>query len=64
MLDGQGRALAVTSVLTFTAGLTLTPVTNGVVNLDMALEYAMDNGFINRGVSLLTWSEFSPPGFL
>ncbi|QQD18094.1 trypsin-like peptidase domain-containing protein [Spongiibacter nanhainus] len=64
VLDGQGRALAVTSVLTFTAGLTLTPITNGVVNLDMALEYAMDNGFINRGVSLLTWSEFSPPGFL
>lgn len=62
VLDGQGRALAVTSVLTFTAGLTLTPITNGVVNLDMALEYAMDNGFINRGVSLLTWNEFAEPG--
>lgn len=64
VLDGEGRALAVTSVLTFTLGLTLTPVTNGVVNLDRALEYAMDNGFINRGVSLMVWGESSPPGFL
>ena len=51
-------ALAVTSVLTFTVGLTLTPVTNGVVNLDRALEYAMDNGFVDPGIGLMVWEVF------
>ena len=62
VLDSQGRALAVTSVLS--VGLQLDPVRNGVVNLDRALRYAKGNGFVGKGLSLLTWSDFRPRGEL
>ncbi len=62
ILDSQGRALAVTSVLS--VGLRADPLRNGVVNLDRALRYAKDNGFIHRDIGLLTWSDFRPDGSL
>lgn len=62
VMDANGRALAVTSVLTFS--LSQNPVSNGVVNLNKALNYAKEHGFINAGVSLMTWSEFSVSGGL
>jgi hypothetical protein len=62
VLTANGRALAVISVIA--AGFGLTPVTNGVVNLDMALRYAIDGSFINRGTKILTWDDFRPAGDL
>jgi len=57
-----GKALAVTSVLS--VGLTVNPVNNGVVNLERALKYAKDGGFINASTTLLTWADFYSAGDL
>lgn len=62
VLDGAGRALAVTSVLS--AGLSINPLRNGVVNLDKALSYAKQHGFIQQGVQLMTYEDFSAAGDL
>ncbi|MBM7421902.1 S1 family peptidase [Spongiibacter marinus] len=62
VLDSQGRALATTSVLS--VGVRLDPLRNGVVNLDRALRYAKDNGFVDKGLSLITWPDFRPGGDL
>lgn len=64
VLTGDGRALAVINTfgLVFGTGNLLSPpVRGGAVNLDMALQYAKDNGFIQPGVSLLTWADFTRP---
>ena len=62
VLDAAGRALAVTSVLS--AGLSVNPLRNGVVNLDKALSYAKQHGFIQQGVQLMTYEDFSAAGDL
>ncbi|MFT5887419.1 MAG: hypothetical protein ACI9BO_000225 [Zhongshania sp.] len=62
VLTANGRALAVINVIT--AGFGSALVTNGVVNLDMALRYAIDGSFINRGTKILTWDDFRPAGDL
>lgn len=62
VLDSQGRALAVTSALS--AGVRADPLRNGVVNLSRALAYAKEHGFIDQGVSLLTFEQFDPEGGL
>lgn len=62
VLDGAGRALAVTSVLT--AGVSINPLRNGVVNLNKALNYAKQHGFIQQGVTLMAYDEFSAAGDL
>lgn len=62
VLDSQGRALAVTSALS--AGVRVDPLRNGVVNLSRALAYAKEHGFIDQGVSLLTFEQFDPEGGL
>lgn len=58
VLHQNGQALAVLSDVG--VGIGLTPVTNGVVNLEKALAYAKNGGFIPASVQLITWSEFSP----
>ena len=63
VLTGDGRALALINVLALniSADSLLSPLRGGVSNLDRSLEYAKANGFIQRGVTLLTWSEFTTP---
>lgn len=63
VLTGDGRALAVVSTFTLVlgSGSLAGPVRAGVVNLDRALDYAKEQGFIHADVRLLTWSAFSPP---
>lgn len=56
VMDAQGRALGVTAVLTVRVPPS---VSNGVVNLDRALNYAKSNGFINPAVRVITWSDFN-----
>lgn len=59
----NGEALAVTSVLSVgLGGLSLINISNGVVNLDRALQYAIDGGFINANTALITWPDFYPSG--
>ena len=58
----NGQALAVTSVLTLSLGLGAAPVSNGVTNLDRALQYAIDGGFINASTKLIAWPDFYPSG--
>ncbi|MBQ0794759.1 MAG: trypsin-like peptidase domain-containing protein [Zhongshania sp.] len=56
-----GQALAVTSVLSVgLGGPTLLNVSNGVANVDRALKYAIDGGFINASTKLLVWPDFYP----
>ncbi len=62
VLDSQGRALAATSVLS--VGVRQDPLRNGVVNIDRALAYAKNHGFINKGTQLLSWPGFDPSGNL
>ncbi|MBD2860237.1 trypsin-like peptidase domain-containing protein [Spongiibacter sp. KMU-158] len=59
VMDANGRALGVTSVLSFSLP---SGATNGIVNLKMALDYAKQNGFINPDVTLITWQDFSTDG--
>lgn len=58
VLHQDGRALAVLSDVG--VGIGLTPVTNGVVNLEKALNYARSGGFVPASTQLLTWPEFTP----
>lgn len=58
VLHESGKALGVLSTLNTCIGL-CSPSSNGVVNLEMALDYANTNG-LGSSVSLVTWSEFSP----
>jgi hypothetical protein len=58
VLHQDGRALAVLSDVGF--GVGVAPVSNGVVNLERALNYAKTGGFIPASTSLVTWAEFSP----
>ena len=63
IFGANGQALAVTSVLSVGIGLDLRPpVSNGVTNLDRALQYAIDGGFINASTKLLLWPDFYPRG--
>lgn len=62
IFTAQGGALAVTSVLS--VSLSINPVSNGVVNLERALNYAIDGGFIGASTRLLTWPAFYPAGDL
>lgn len=63
VLASGGQALAVTTLLNVSVGLGA-PVSNSAVNLQQALSYAKNNGFINQGVRLETWQEFSSAGDL
>ena len=58
VLHQDGRALAVLSDVG--VGVGLAPVSNGVVNLERALDYAKSGGFVSAAPGLLTWDEFSP----
>lgn len=59
----NGEALAVLSVLSAgVGGLNVIDVSNGVTNLDRALQYAIDGGFINANTKLLVWPDFYPAG--
>ncbi len=58
VLHEDGRALAVLSDVGVRVGLA--PVTNGVVNLERALNYAITGGFVGPSTQLLTWSDFNP----
>ncbi len=58
VLHQDGRALAVLSDVG--VGVGLAPVSNGVVNLERALDYAKSGGFVSAATGLLTWDEFSP----
>ena len=58
VLHQDGRALGVLSDVG--VGIGLAPVSNGVVNLERALDYARRGGFISASTQLLTWDEFSP----
>ncbi|WP_373080486.1 trypsin-like peptidase domain-containing protein [Zhongshania sp.] len=62
IFTADGKALAATSVLSLS--VSVNPVSNGVVNLERALQYAKNGGFINSGTKLLTWSEFHSGGDL
>ncbi|MDF1692612.1 MAG: serine protease [Zhongshania sp.] len=62
VFSAGGKALAVTSVLSLNLSPTL--VSNGVANLDRALRYAIDGGFINASTKLLSWPDFYPAGDL
>jgi hypothetical protein len=59
----NGEALAVLSVLSAgVGGLNVIDVSNGVTNLDRALRYAIDGGFINANTKVLLWPDFYPAG--
>lgn len=59
----NGEALAVLSVLSAgVGGLSVINVSNGVTNLDRALRYAIDGGFINANTKVLLWPDFYPAG--
>ncbi len=60
VLHHDGRALAVLSDVGVAIGGSAAPVSNGVVNLERALSYARNGGFIPASVRLVTWAEFSP----
>jgi hypothetical protein len=62
IFTAQGEALAVTSVLS--VSVSITPISNGVVNLDRALSYAKEGGFIGASTRLLTWPAFYSAGDL
>lgn len=62
IFSSSGKALAATSLLS--VGLSVNPVSNGVVNLERALDYAKKGGFINASTKLLTWPAFYPAGDL
>lgn len=57
VLHEDGRALGVLSDVA--VGVGTAPVSNGVVNLDRALAYAKNGGFIPASTVLLTWQTFS-----
>lgn len=56
VLHETGNALGVLTVVS--AGASLTPVSNGVMSLEMGLDYA--NDVLSPDVSLVTWSRFTP----
>jgi hypothetical protein len=59
----NGEALAALSVLSAgVGGLNVIDVSNGAVNLDRALRYAIDGGFINANTKVLLWPDFYPAG--
>jgi len=62
VFSAAGKALAVTSVVSLNVSPTL--VSNGVANLDRALRYAIDGGFINANTKLISWPDFYPAGDL
>lgn len=56
VLHESGQALGVLTVVS--AGLSLTPVSNGVMNLEMGLDYANDS--LGSNIKLVRWNRFSP----
>jgi hypothetical protein len=56
VLHESGQALGVLTVVS--AGVSLTPVSNGVMNLEMGLDYANDS--LSNTIKLVTWSRFTP----
>ena len=59
VLHENGRALAILSDVGVGFGGGAAPVSNGIVNLERALAYAKNGGFIPASTALLIWPEFS-----
>lgn len=57
VLHEDGRALAILADVG--VGVGPAPVSNGVVNLERALAYAKNGGFIPASTTLLVWPEFN-----
>ena len=59
VLHEDGRALAILSDVGVGFGGGAAPISNGIVNLERALAYAITGGFIPASTALLIWPEFS-----